>query len=198
MSLVHRGKIGGSAKRIFFSPDAKLYAVGSRGQLCRVVDTETGATVKNLVHGGNVLSLPGDDPDENAAIEALKWSADNHYLFTGSVIDGIMRVWRRDDWSMIGYTQAQQANRQVEYIDVSSDNEVIVGGDEGVLYHYTFTPPKRLTPFATASNGSVGLRGPCRRGRERGGSGLGHPTLGGRCYGTPVSDLGWAVALDGI
>jgi len=156
-SVIHRGVIGGSAKRVYFSPDAKLYAVGSRGQFCRIVDTKTGATVKELVHGGNVLSLPGDDPDENAAIEALKWSADGQYLFTGSIIDGIMRVWRRDDWSMIGYVQAQQANRQIEYIDVSSDNEVIVGGDEGVLYHYTFTPPKLLKRFAQEPDGMVCL-----------------------------------------
>ena len=34
---------------------------------------------------------------------------------------------------------------------------MIVGGDEGVLYHYTFTPPKLLTPFLQESNGVVCL-----------------------------------------
>jgi len=78
-------------------------------------------------------------------------------LLTGGVVDGIMRVWRRDDWSLIGYVQAQATNRQIEYIDVSSDNEVIVGGDEGVLYHYTFTPPELLKRFAQEPDGMVCL-----------------------------------------
>jgi len=34
---------------------------------------------------------------------------------------------------------------------------VIVGGDEGVLYHYSFTPPKRLKRFTQAPDGMVSL-----------------------------------------
>jgi len=65
-----------------------------------------------------------------------------------------MRVWRRIDWSLIGTVQAQEINRQIEYIDVSSDNEVIVGGDEGVLYHYKFNPPAILEPYVSSKKDS--------------------------------------------
>jgi len=99
--------------------------------------------------------LPGDDyGDENPAVETLHWSADGSYIFTGGVIDGIMRVWRSSDWSLIGYVQAQSTNRQIEYIDVSSDNEVIVGGDEGMLYHYKFNPPTILEPYGLSKEGN--------------------------------------------
>jgi len=147
-----------SAKRIFFSPDGKLYAVSGRDQFCNVYRTSDGEEVAHLIHRGNLEMLPGDDfGDTNPAIEAMNWSADGKHLLTGGVIDGIMRVWRRDDWSLIGYVQAQEANRQIEYIDVSSDNEVIVGGDEGVLYHYKFIPPKLSKPFLQGANGVICL-----------------------------------------
>jgi WD40 repeat protein len=155
---MRRHKLKSSAKRIDFSPDGNLYALSGRDQYCKIHRTSDGEVVADLKHRGNLKMLPGDDyGDENPAIEALDWSADGHYLFTGGVVDGIMRVWRRDDWSLIGYVQAQETNRQIEYINVSSDNEVIVGGDEGVLYHYAFTPPKRLKRFAQEPEGMVCL-----------------------------------------
>ena len=104
-----------------------------------------------LVHRGNLETLPGDDyGDDNPAIECVRWSHEGRFLFTGGVVDGIMRVWRVADWSLVGTVQAQSKNRQIEYIDVSSENEVIVGGDEGVMYHFAFTPPKLLKPFPQA------------------------------------------------
>jgi len=157
---IRKHNFNNSAKRVYFSPDGEFYAVGGRDQICRVYRTSDGVMVADLKHRGNLETLPGggdDDGDTNPAIETLNWSADDKYLFTGGVIDGIMRVWRRDDWSLVGYVQAQATNRQIEYIDVSSDNEVIVGGDEGVLYHYTFTPPKILTPFVQEPDGVVCL-----------------------------------------
>ena len=155
---IRRHKLKSSAKRIYFSPDAKLYALSGRDQYCKIYRTSDGEVVADLKHRGNLKMLPGDDyGDENPAVEALHWSAKGKYLLTGGVVDGIMRVWRRDDWSLIGYVQAQERNRQIEYIDVSSDNEVIVGGDEGVLYHYVFTPPKRLKQFAQEPDGTVCL-----------------------------------------
>jgi WD40 repeat protein len=155
---IRRHKLKSSAKRIYFSPDGDIYVLSGRDQFCKVFRTSDGEVVADLKHRGNLEMLPGDDyGDENPAIEALNWSAEGKYLFTGGVIDGIMRVWRRDDWSLVGYVQAQATNRQIEYIDVSSDNEVIVGGDEGVLYHYTFAPPKLLTPFVQESDGAVCL-----------------------------------------
>jgi WD40 repeat protein len=155
---IRRHKFKSSAKRIFFSPEGDLYAVSGRDQNCKVFRTSDGEVVADLIHRGNLEMLPGDDyGDVNPAIEALQWTADGQHLLTGGVVDGIMRVWRRDDWSLIGYVQAQETNRQIEYIDVSSDNEVIVGGDEGVLYHYTFTPPKLLKPFVQEADGVVCL-----------------------------------------
>ncbi|RKY06470.1 MAG: hypothetical protein DRP65_11740 [Planctomycetota bacterium] len=155
---IRRHKFESSAKRIYFSADGTLYALSGRDQLCRVYRTSDGVMVADLKHRGNLKMLPGDDyGDENPAVEAMRWTADGKHLLTGGVIDGIMRVWRRDDWSLIGYVQAQEANRQIEYIDVSSDNEVIVGGDEGVLYHFAFTPPKILKRFAQEPGGMVCL-----------------------------------------
>ena len=155
---IRRHKLKSSAKRIFFSPDGTLYALSGRDQYCKIHRTSDGKVVADLKHRGNLKMLPGDDyGDANPAIEALDWSADGQHLLTGGVVDGIMRVWRRADWSLIGYVQAQEANRQIEYINVSSDNEVIVGGDEGVLYHYSFTPPKLLKPFAQEADGIVCL-----------------------------------------
>jgi len=84
-----------SAKRVYFSPDGQFYAVGGRSQICRVYRTSDGVMVADLKHRGNLETLPGggdDGGDTNPAIETLNWSADDKYLFTGGVIDGIMRV----------------------------------------------------------------------------------------------------------
>jgi len=152
---IRRHSLQSSAKRIYFSPDGSLYAVSGRDQYCKIHRTSDGTVVADLKHRGNLEMLPGDDyGDSNPAIESLQWSADGDYIFTGGVIDGIMRIWRRSDWSLIGTVQAQSPNRQIEYIDVSSDNEVIVGGDEGVLYHYRFNPPTILEPFGLSKDGS--------------------------------------------
>jgi WD40 repeat protein len=145
---IRRHQLKSSAKRIYFSPDGTYYALGGRDQYCKVHCTSDGTVVADLKHRGNLKTLTGDDyGDENPAIESLQWSTDGKHLFTGGVVDGIMRVWRCEDWSLIGYVQAQSINRQIEYIHVSSDNELVVGGDEGVLYHYAFTPPQVLNRF---------------------------------------------------
>jgi len=155
---IRRHQLKSSVKRIFFSPEGDLYAISGRDQLCQIYRTSDGKLLAELIHRGNLEMLPGDDyGDENPAVEAICWTADGSFLLSGGVIDGIMRVWRRVDWSLVGYVQAQETNRQIEYIDVSSDNEVIVGGDEGVLYHYSFTPPKRLEPFSQGPEGLVCL-----------------------------------------
>jgi len=152
---IQRYSINTSAKRIYFSPDGTLYALSGRNQYCKIHRTSDGSVVADLKNVGNLEMLPGDDyGDENPAVETLHWSADGSYIFTGGVIDGIMRVWRSSDWSLIGYVQAQSTNRQIEYIDVSSDNEVIVGGDEGMLYHYKFNPPTILEPYGLSKEGN--------------------------------------------
>lgn len=153
--MIRRHSLKSSAKRIYFSPDGTFYALSGRDQYCKIHRTSDGSVVADLQNLGNLEMLPGDDyGDENPAVETLHWSADGNYIFTGGVIDGIMRVWRRSDWSLIGTVQAQSTNRQIEYIHVSSDNEVIVGGDEGVLYHYKFNPPTILEPYGLSKEGN--------------------------------------------
>ena len=156
--IIRRHKFKSSAKRGYFSPDGKLYAVSGRDQFCGIFRTSDGERVAGLKHRGNLKTMPGDDyGDRNPAIEAVRWSAGGKYLFSGGVVDGIMRVWRREDWSLVGYVRAQSTNRQIEYIDISSDNEVIVGGDEGVLYHFAFTPPELKKPIVQDGGGRVCL-----------------------------------------
>ena len=147
-----------SVKRGYFSADGEMYVLSGRDQMCGVYRTSDGKHLVELKHRGNLKTMPGDDyGDTNPAVETVRWSWDDQFLFTGGVKDGIMRVWRRADWSLVGYVQAQEKNRQCEYIHVSSDNEVIVGGDEGVLYHYAFTPPKILKPFVQRKGGIICL-----------------------------------------
>lgn len=156
--IIRRHQFKSSAKRGYFSPDGTLYVLSGRDQFCNVYRTSDGRLEAELKHRGNLKMLPGDDyGDKNPAIECVRWSHQGRFLFTGGVVDGIMRVWRTEDWSLIGYVQAQKANRQIEYIHVSTSNEVIVGGDEGVMYHYAFTPPMLMKPFAQSGDGLICL-----------------------------------------
>ena len=110
--MLIRHSLKSSAKRIFFSSDGILYALSGRDQYCKIHRTSDGKVVADLKHRGNLKMLPGDDyGDSNPAIEAMQWSAAGNYLFTGGVVDGIMRVWRSSDWSLIGHEQAQASSR---------------------------------------------------------------------------------------
>jgi len=159
-----RSKKYPSVKRVYFSPDATMYAIAARSQTCRVFRTSDGMLLKELIHKGNLKSIicepQCDDPDGDPAIETLHWGQNGEYLFTGGVIDGIVRCWRVDDWSLVATVRGQSTNRQIESLYVSSIvaagvnqvHEMITGGDEGVLYHFQFNPPALKERFKQTSN----------------------------------------------
>jgi WD40 repeat protein len=129
-----------SLKSTRFSPDGKYLAYSGGRQSCLVRQVSDWTVVADLVHKGNMKALPGDDNDSDVKVEAVAWSKDGDYLFSSGVVDGVMRVWRSADWSLLTRVQAQEKNRAIEFIDVSIDNKVVVGGDEGVIYIYQFRP----------------------------------------------------------
>ena len=130
----------GSVKSVRISPDNSLIAIGACDERARIFDLATAEVVVDLQHEGNRNALPNDDQDSNVAIEAVAWSSDSKYLFTSGLIDGVMRIWRRDDWPLVGWEQAQETNRAIEMIAVHGDR-VAVGGDEGVARIYDFSLP---------------------------------------------------------
>lgn len=71
----------------------------------------------------------------------IEWSNDSKYFFTGGTYDGIIRVWRVTDWSLIGWVQGQEYSRQVETLSMSRDDILASGGDEGYVYLFQFNPP---------------------------------------------------------
>jgi hypothetical protein len=129
----------GSVKSVRISPDNRLLAIGARDERARVFDLDTGEIVVDLRHEGNRKPLPGDDQDKNIAVEAVAWSEDGNYLFTSGLVDGVLRAWRRDDWSLVGWAQAQEPQRALEMLAVHGDC-VAAGGDEGVVRIYRFEP----------------------------------------------------------
>ena len=164
-SFVRDFPIDSSTKSVEFSPDGRYIAIGARAGsdappnsepgIARVFAVETGELVADLVQRGNLVPLPFDDQDKRVATEAVAWSNNGNYLFTSGVIDGVMRVWRAEDWSLVGYAQAQETNRAIEAIDVSIDGKVAVAGDEGSVYVYQFNSPQLDAPFQgdrTAAN----------------------------------------------
>ena len=137
----YRNKDKASLKSTRFSPDAKFLAYSGGNQVCRVIRVSDWKQVADLKHTGNMKALPKDDHDKDVKVEAVAWSADGGYLFSSGVVDGRMSVWRRSDWTRVMQVQAQEEKRAIEFIDVSIDNKVIVGGDEGYVYLYQFIPP---------------------------------------------------------
>ncbi|MGL4513019.1 MAG: WD40 repeat domain-containing protein [Lacipirellulaceae bacterium] len=130
----------GSVKSVRISPDGALVAIGARDERARVFALDSGELVVDLPQEGNRRYLPGDDDDKNVAVEAVAWSEDGALLFTSGLIDGVMRVWRRDDWSLVDWRQAQAPLRGIEFIDVRG-GLVAVGGDEGVVNLYRLRHP---------------------------------------------------------
>jgi WD40 repeat protein len=151
MRVPNEGR-SGSVKSVRISPDGSLVAIGARDERARVFDLATGRIVVDLPHQGNRQYLPGDDDDKNVAVEAVAWSEDGRHLFTSGLIDGVLRVWRRDDWSLVDWTQAQAPLRAIEFIDVRGDM-VAVGGDEGVVNVYRFREPEALQRIGPSAPG---------------------------------------------
>jgi WD40 repeat protein len=129
-------------KSVRISPDDQLVAVSGQAGRCRVYRVSNGKMVADLPHESHAQVLPGDDDDgDEPNVEAVEWSTEGRYLFTGGLYDGIIRIWRVADWSLIGSAQGQQYNRQVEYMAINPDNILAAGGDEGFLYLLKFEPP---------------------------------------------------------
>ncbi len=147
------------AKSARISPDNQYIAVSGRGPhgpntpdntvpgLVLIYDLQTGELVADLKHQGNLLPQPLDDRDRRVFIEEIAWTPDGNYLFTSGLIDGVARIYRAKDWSLVGYVQAQDTNRAIEKIDISVDGKVAFGGDEGAVYVYQFNAPEILDPI---------------------------------------------------
>ena len=85
-------------KSVRISPDGKLVAVSGQKARCRVYNTSDGQMIADLRHASDAKALPGDDDDgPEPNVEAVEWSADSHYLFTGGLYGGVIRVWRVAD-----------------------------------------------------------------------------------------------------
>ena len=75
-------------------------------------------------------------------------AGDGAYLLSSGLISGRLHIWDTSIWPTSGsivlasddavaIVQAQEAKRQIEFIDVF-DDKVIVSGDEGNIYLYQF------------------------------------------------------------
>jgi WD40 repeat protein len=130
-------------KSVAISPDSKLAAACGQNGIVRVYNTSDGELVANLKHNTTTArALPGDDDDgDEPNVEAIEWSTDSKYLITGGTYDGMLRVFRVADWSLVGWVQGQEYGRQVETLSINQDNILASGGDEGYIYLFQFNPP---------------------------------------------------------
>jgi WD40 repeat protein len=130
-------------KSVTISPDGKYAAACGQNGLACIYNTSNGEVVATLKHNTTTaLALPGDDDDgDEPNVEAIEWSTDSKYFFTGGTYDGIIRAWRVADWSLIGWVQGQEYSRQVETMSMSADNILAAGGDEGYIYLFQFNAP---------------------------------------------------------
>jgi WD40 repeat protein len=130
-------------KSVALSPDGKYAAACGQDGLAIIYDTSDGQIAVTLKHNTTIArALPGDDDDgDEPNVEAVEWSTDSKYFFTGGTYDGIIRAWRVADWSLIGWVQGQEYSRQIETLSMSPDNILAAGGDEGMIYLFQFNPP---------------------------------------------------------
>lgn len=156
-----------SVKSVRFSPDGQYLAISGKSVKCSAYKTSDWSQVVNITHLGNQTPLPGDDQDTNPAVEAVEWSEDSAYMLSSGKISGVMHVWDVSAWPSSGSVnldtndavqliQAQEADRQIEFIYVF-ENKVIVGGDEGNVRMYKFSSavsPKQ----ASSARSSIGIK----------------------------------------
>jgi WD40 repeat protein len=130
-------------KSVALSPDGKFAAACGQDGLACIYDTSDGSLVVTLKHNTTTaLALPGDDDDgDEPNVEAVEWSTDSKYFFTGGTYDGIIRAWRVADWSLVGWVQGQEYSRQIETLSMNPDNILAAGGDEGTIYLFQFNTP---------------------------------------------------------
>ncbi len=147
-------------KTVRVSPDGELVVVSGQKGRCRVYNVSDGQMVADLLHSSEAEALPGDDDDGSQPnVETVAWSPDGRYLLSGGLYDGVIRVWRRADWSLVGWSQGQEYSRQVEAMAMNSDGVLAAGGDEGFLYLFQFNPPleKPLILQADAQEGLISI-----------------------------------------
>ncbi len=128
-------------KSIRISPDGKFVVASGQEARVLVYRMSDGRIQAQLPHPSYLAALPGDDyddPPEEANVEAVEWSNDSRYVFTGGTYDGTIRVWRVSDWKQVAAVQGQEYNRQVEFLATSKNGLLASGGDEGVLYIFKF------------------------------------------------------------
>lgn len=106
-----------SIKSVRFSPDERLVAAGNGGgevTVWRVRDMSLDFQFSSMVY-----------------IEAVAWSSDGRYLFTGGRDDGEgrIRVFRTSDWQMVGNPEVLADGASIEYIDVHGDLVAVAGED---------------------------------------------------------------------
>lgn len=144
-----------SVKSVRFSPNGQYLAISGKSAKCSVYRTSDWSRIVRITHNYNQTALQCDDQDTNPAVEAVEWSEDSEYLLTSGKISGKLHVWDTSTWPSSGSNdlnsnhavqiiQAQELNRQIEFIDVF-ENLVIVGGDEGNVYMYEYTIDGDLT-----------------------------------------------------
>ncbi len=146
-------------KSVALSPDGKFAAVCGQDGIANVYSTSDGELVASLKHDTTTaVALPGDDDDgDQPNVEAVEWSTDSQYFFTGGTYDGIVRVWRVADWSLIAWEQGQQYSRQVETLSMSPENILASGGDEGYIYLFQFIPPTRKELIQQVGGNSISI-----------------------------------------
>lgn len=89
----------------------------------------------------------------------MVWSPCGRYLFSGGLYDGVIRVWRVADWSLIGWAQGQEYSRQIESLSINKDNVLAAGGDEGMVYLFQFSTPVDKLPIRQLGSELVCIEG---------------------------------------
>ncbi|HKK63141.1 MAG TPA: hypothetical protein VJ951_11280 [Bacteroidales bacterium] len=146
-------------KSVAISPDGKYAAACGQNGLACIYNTSDGEMVASLKHNTTTaLPLPGDDDDgDEPNVEAIEWSTDSKYFFTGGTYDGIIRAWRVADWSLVGWVQGQEYSRQIETLSMSPDNILASGGDEGYLYLVQFNSPAEKNLIQQKGNEAISV-----------------------------------------
>lgn len=147
-------------KTVRLSPDASLVVASGQDGKVLVYDAVDGRVVADLKHSSTARCLPGDDDDgKEPNVETVAWSPCGKYLFSGGLYDGVIRVWRVADWSLVGWAQGQEYSRQIEALAISKDNILAAGGDEGMVYLFQFSAPAEKLPIRQTGDGLICIEG---------------------------------------
>jgi WD40 repeat protein len=147
-SLINTIEVGtGSVKSIRVNPSGTMVIgtgnIGFYRGTTRVYTLPEGKTVADLPAYSPAMVITGDDDDgDTPNVEDACWSMDGAFVFAGGPYDGVIRVYRVSDWSLIGWKQGQEYNRQIEAIDCNKDGLVLTTGDDGNLFVHRFNVPE--------------------------------------------------------